>query len=156
MLSDRSYYLEGADEITFLNITAFRDETLADMPLMDVLEKASEQIFVPLCIGGGIRDYTDKAGTEYTALEVAAAYFRSGADKISLGSDAVLIAEAYFNGDCAKNGTTAVETISYTYGAQVELPACAHSHARPSYRHMRACGHDLHAILLCAGRRHLG
>lgn len=85
------YYKEGADEITFLNITAFRDETLADMPLMEMLQQASEQIFVPLCIGGGIRDYTDKNGQEYTALEVASSYFRAGADKVSLGSDAVRV-----------------------------------------------------------------
>eukprot|EP01052_Picozoa_sp_SAG31_P032837 SAG31_NODE_3643_length_4030_cov_3.758586_4_plen_595_part_00 len=112
------YYAEGADEITFLNITAFRDETLADMPLMEMLQQASQQIFVPLCIGGGIRDYTDKHGTEYTALEVASSYFRAGADKVSLGSDAVLIAEEYYNSGKKTPGTTAIETISYTYGAQ--------------------------------------
>lgn len=56
-LADR-YYSEGADEITFLNITAFRDTPLDDLPLMEVLQLSSEKIFVPLCIGGGIRDYT--------------------------------------------------------------------------------------------------
>jgi glutamine amidotransferase/cyclase len=48
-------------------------------------------VFVPLTIGGGIRDFTDKNGRTYTALEVAAEYFRSGADKISIGSDAVIL-----------------------------------------------------------------
>ena len=58
----RRYYEEGADEITFLNITGFRDFPLKDMPMIDVLEKTSKNVFVPLTIGGGIRDYTDSNG----------------------------------------------------------------------------------------------
>ncbi len=54
-----------------------------------------ENVFVPLTIGGGIRDYTDANGRNYTALEVASRYFRSGADKISIGSDAVHVAKAF-------------------------------------------------------------
>jgi glutamine amidotransferase/cyclase len=91
----RRYYQEGADEITFLNITGFRDFPLEDMPMLEVLRQTSENVFVPLTIGGGIRDYIDKKGREYRALEVASEYFRSGADKVSIGSDAVLIAEEY-------------------------------------------------------------
>jgi len=41
-----------------------------------VLEKASEGIFVPLTVGGGIRSFTDSNGTAYSALEVASEYFR--------------------------------------------------------------------------------
>jgi glutamine amidotransferase/cyclase len=44
---------------------------------------------VPLTVGGGIRGFTDANGIESTALQVADAYFRAGADKISIGSDAV-------------------------------------------------------------------
>ena len=51
----RRYYQEGADEITFLNITAFRDFPLKDQPMIEVLLRTSEQVFVPLTIGGGIR-----------------------------------------------------------------------------------------------------
>ena len=40
---------------------------------------------MPLCIGGGIRDYTDSKGVLHSALDVAAEYFRSGADKVWLG-----------------------------------------------------------------------
>ncbi|MDY6953857.1 MAG: imidazole glycerol phosphate synthase subunit HisH, partial [Thermodesulfobacteriota bacterium] len=79
----RRYYEEGADEITFLNITGFRDFPLEDMPMLAVLRETSLNVFVPLTIGGGIRDYTDKDGRTYTALEVASEYFRSGADKVS-------------------------------------------------------------------------
>jgi hypothetical protein len=53
---------EGADEITFLNITAFRDFPLRDQPMLEVLRRTSEQVFVPLTIGGGIRAFTDADG----------------------------------------------------------------------------------------------
>ena len=89
------YYRDGADEITFLNITGFRDFPLEDIPMLEVLRRTSENVFVPLTIGGGIRDYTDKNGKGYSALRVAAEYFRSGADKISIGSDAVTIDEEF-------------------------------------------------------------
>jgi len=113
----RRYYMEGADEITFLNITGFRDFPLEDMPMIEVLKETSENVFVPLTIGGGIRDYTDKNGKTYTALEVAAEYFRSGADKISIGSDAVLIVEEYLKSG-KKSGQSSIEQISKVYGSQ--------------------------------------
>lgn len=113
----RRYYQEGADEIAFLNITGFRDFPLEDMPMIEVLKQTSENVFVPLTIGGGIRDYTDEDGREYTALEVAAEYFRSGADKVSIGSDAVLIVEQYLKTG-RKTGRSAIEEISRVYGNQ--------------------------------------
>jgi glutamine amidotransferase/cyclase len=113
----RRYYQEGADEITFLNITGFRDFPLEDMPMLEVLRQTSENVFVPLTIGGGIRDYTDKNGREYKALEVASEYFRSGADKVSIGSDAVLIVEEYLRTG-QKTGRSSIEEISRVYGNQ--------------------------------------
>ena len=113
----RRYYQEGADEITFLNITGFRDFPLKDIPMLEILRQTSKNVFVPLTIGGGIRDYTDKEGRKYSALEIATEYFRSGADKVSIGSDAVLIAEAYLkNGH--PTGKSAIEEISRVYGSQ--------------------------------------
>jgi glutamine amidotransferase/cyclase len=111
------YYREGADEVTFLNITGFRDFPLKDMPMLDVLRQTSKNVFVPLTIGGGIRDFTDKNGRSYSALEVATEYFRAGADKISIGSDAVLIAQAYLESGNA-TGNSAIEQISRVYGSQ--------------------------------------
>ena len=111
------YFEEGADEITFLNITGFRDFPLKDMPMLEVLRQTSRNVFVPLTIGGGIRDYTDKEGRSHSALEVAAEYFRSGADKISIGSDAVLIAEEYLKHGRA-TGNSSIEQISRVYGSQ--------------------------------------
>jgi glutamine amidotransferase/cyclase len=113
----RRYYDEGADEITFLNITAFRDFPLADQPMLEVLRRTSENVFVPLTIGGGIRAFTDAEGRSYSALDVASEYFRSGADKISIGSDAVDTVEqvrARGGGD----GGSAIEQIAALYGNQ--------------------------------------
>jgi len=113
----RQYYEAGADEITFLNITGFRDFPLKDLPMLEVLRQSSRHVFVPLTIGGGIRDYTDPGGRTYSALEVAAEYFRSGADKISIGSDAVMIVENYLaTGELT--GKSAIEAISSVYGNQ--------------------------------------
>jgi glutamine amidotransferase/cyclase len=113
----RRYYEEGADEITFLNITGFRDFPLEDMPMLEVLRQTSRNVFVPLTIGGGIRNYTDVNGRSYSALEVAAEYFRSGADKVSIGSDAVAIAETYLQTG-HKTGASAIEAIARVYGSQ--------------------------------------
>jgi len=112
----RRYFEEGADEITFLNITGFRDFPLKDQPMLEILKITSENVFVPLTIGGGIREYTDSDGTHYSALDVAHEYFRSGADKISIGSDAVYIVEDVLNG--TKKGECSIEQISRVYGNQ--------------------------------------
>ncbi len=111
------YYAEGADEIAFLNITGFRDFPLEDMPMLDILRKTSENVFVPLTIGGGIREFTDKNGKFYSALDVAHEYFRSGADKVSIGSDAVYIVEEYLRTG-RKTGKSSIEAISKVYGSQ--------------------------------------
>ncbi|PID72323.1 MAG: imidazole glycerol phosphate synthase HisHF [Desulfobulbus propionicus] len=113
----REYYEQGADEITFLNITGFRDFPLEDMPMIEVLEKTSTNVFVPLTIGGGIRDFTDCNGKYYSALDVASAYFRSGADKVSIGSDAVLIVEEVIKQGRA-TGLSSIEQIARVYGNQ--------------------------------------
>mgnify|MGYP000674893773 CR=1 FL=1 len=69
------YNAEGADELTFLDISASvagRETTL------DVVRRTAEQVFIPLTVGGGIRSLAD-----VTALLTA------GADKISVGSAGV-------------------------------------------------------------------
>jgi glutamine amidotransferase/cyclase len=113
----RRYFEEGADEITFLNITGFRAFPLKDQPMLEVLRRTSENVFVPLTIGGGIREYTDSNGKYSSALDVASEYFRSGADKISIGSDAVHAVEEYLRSG-RKSGRTAIEQISHVYGNQ--------------------------------------
>ncbi|KAB2010047.1 hypothetical protein ES319_D10G209700v1 [Gossypium barbadense] len=111
------YYKDGADEVSFLNITGFRDFPLGDLPMLQVLRHASQNVFVPLTVGGGIRDFTDANGRYYSSLEVASEYFRSGADKISIGTDAVYAAEEYLKTK-VKTGKSSLEQISRVYGNQ--------------------------------------
>lgn len=114
----RQYYEQGADEVTFLNITSFRNCPLVDTPMLEILRRASETVFVPLTIGGGIKDTVDTDGTHVPALDVATMYFKSGADKVSIGSDAVFAAEDYYAAGKKLSGRTAIETISNAYGKQ--------------------------------------
>ncbi|ORZ32222.1 imidazole glycerol phosphate synthase [Catenaria anguillulae PL171] len=112
-----------AHEIAFLNITSFRSVPVADLPMLDLLRRASQSIFVPLTIGGGIRDIVEPSGRVVSALDVVAEYFRAGADKVSIGSDAVYAAEQVWAGKVngqwpAKAGKTAIEQIARVYGAQ--------------------------------------
>lgn len=69
------YYEEGADEIVFLDITASheRRETMAD-----VIKATTENVFVPICVGGGIRKPSD-----YVKM------LRAGADKCSTNTAAI-------------------------------------------------------------------
>ncbi|MCC7003523.1 MAG: imidazole glycerol phosphate synthase subunit HisF [Gemmatimonadaceae bacterium] len=69
------YENEGADEITFLDITATHE---ARATLLDLARRTAERLFIPLTIGGGIRSVTDIAEA-----------LRAGADKVSLNSAAV-------------------------------------------------------------------
>jgi cyclase len=69
------YEAEGADEITFLDISASAEERGT---LLDVARRTAERLFIPLTIGGGVR----------TADDVGRA-LRAGADKVSINSAAV-------------------------------------------------------------------
>ncbi len=70
------YEAEGADEITFLDISASAEDRAT---LLDVARRTAERLFIPLTIGGGIR----------TADDVGRA-LRAGADKVSLNSAMVV------------------------------------------------------------------
>lgn len=112
------YYLQGADEVTFLNITSFKNSPLQDLPMLEVLKEASKTVFVPLTVGGGIKDFVQPSGEVISSLHVAELYFKSGADKVSIGSDAVYTVEKYFiNGEKA-TGDSPIELISKSYGVQ--------------------------------------
>ena len=69
------YSNEGADEITFLDITASNENRNI---MIDTIEKAADKVFVPLTVGGGIRN-TDDINTLLLA----------GADKVSINTAAV-------------------------------------------------------------------
>lgn len=115
----KRYYQQGADEVTFLNITSFRDMPIRDLPMLEVLKRTSEEVFVPLTVGGGIRDMVDPGTGEIVkAQDVAKMYFESGADKVSIGSDAVIAAEDFWRRGGRGDGTSGIETISAAYGRQ--------------------------------------
>lgn len=70
------YYNEqGADELVFLDITATHE---GRGTMIDVVERTAEKVFIPLTVGGGIRDIND-----YKEI------LRAGADKVSVNSAAV-------------------------------------------------------------------
>ena len=69
------YSNEGADEITFLDITASNENSNI---MIDTIEKAADKVFVPLTVGGGIRKTED-----INTLLLA------GADKVSINTAAV-------------------------------------------------------------------
>ncbi len=69
------YDEQGADELVFLDITASSDKRKI---LIDLVERTSEQIFIPFTVGGGIRTVED-------IKEI----LRAGADKVSLNTSAV-------------------------------------------------------------------
>jgi cyclase len=70
----KKYYLEGADELLFLDNVA----TLMEKKnVFDIIKTLTEDIFIPITIGGGLRNIKD--------IELA---FKSGADKISLNTSA--------------------------------------------------------------------
>lgn len=115
----QKYYTQSADEVTFLNITSFRDCPVTDLPMLEILRQTSKSVFVPLTIGGGIRDMVDPGtGKTISALDVAKLYFESGADKVSIGSDAVIVAQEYYKNNQRPTGSSSIETISAAYGRQ--------------------------------------
>jgi cyclase len=69
------YDADGADELVFLDITATVEDRAATY---DVIARTAEQVFIPLTVGGGVREADD-----------VRALLRAGADKVSLNSAAV-------------------------------------------------------------------
>jgi cyclase len=71
----RKYYEQGADEITFLDVTATVDNRATTY---DVVRATAEQVFIPLTVGGGVRSAED-----------VARLLASGADKVGVNSAAI-------------------------------------------------------------------
>jgi imidazole glycerol-phosphate synthase subunit HisF len=71
----RRYNLEGADELTFLDITASSDDRDT---MVHVVEAVAREVFIPLTVGGGIRELGD-----------IRRMLNAGADKISINTAAV-------------------------------------------------------------------
>jgi len=90
------YYKEGADELVFLDITATPEERDT---MVDVVERLSQEVFIPLTVGGGLRSISDirrilKAGADKISINTAAvlhpSLIREGVDKF--GSQCIVVA----------------------------------------------------------------
>ncbi|WP_156757356.1 imidazole glycerol phosphate synthase subunit HisF [Actinokineospora pegani] len=71
----RAYDAEGADELTFLDVTASSGERETTY---DVVRRTAEQVFIPLTVGGGVREVAD-----------IDRLLRAGADKVSINTAAI-------------------------------------------------------------------
>ena len=71
----KRYDQEGADEITFLDITATSDNRDT---IVHVIEKVADEVFIPLTVGGGIRELAD-----------ISRMLKAGADKVGINSAAI-------------------------------------------------------------------
>jgi cyclase len=87
---------EGADEIVLLDITATHE---GRQTLLDTVRRTARELFVPFCVGGGIRTADD-----------AAQVFEAGADKISVNSAALA-------------DPTLIDAIGRSFGAQAVVVA---------------------------------
>ncbi len=92
----RRYDREGADEITFLDITASSDDRET---IVHVVEQVAEQVFIPLTVGGGIRKLEDvrrmlNAGADKVAINTAAVFnpefVREASERV--GSQCIVVA----------------------------------------------------------------
>lgn len=86
------YAAEGADEITFLDVTATNDNRATTY---DLVTRTAEQVFVPLTVGGGVR-----------SVENVTKLLASGADKVGVNSAAIARPEL-------------IDEIAQKFGAQV-------------------------------------
>ena len=90
------YYKEDADELVFLDITATPEERDT---MVDIVERISEEVFMPLTVGGGLRSIDDMrrmlaAGADKVSINTAAvlkpSLIREGANKF--GSQCIVVA----------------------------------------------------------------
>jgi len=111
----RRYDQQGADEITFLDITASSDNRET---LVHVVEKVAEQVFIPLLVGGGIRQVGD-----------VRRMLNAGADKVAINTAAVsrpeFVKEAsdHFGSQCI---VVAIDAKQVTFGDQPRWEVFTH------------------------------
>ncbi len=116
----RRYDEQGADELTFLDITASSDQR--DI-ILHVIESVAEQVFIPLTVGGGVR-----------SVEDVRRLLNAGADKISVNTAAlqdpalVAAASARYGAQCI------VVAIDAKRGADGRWEVYTHGGRRPAGR----------------------
>jgi imidazole glycerol-phosphate synthase subunit HisF len=119
----RGYDAAGADEIAFLDITASSE---GRDTILDVIERVSDQVFIPLTVGGGVRSVEDvrkllNAGADKVSINTAAVETPDLIDRAAyrFGSQAIVVAidaraaggkwEVYTHGGRKARGLDAVE-----------------------------------------------
>lgn len=107
------YDAEGADELTFLDITASSD---ARETMVSVVARTADQVFIPFTVGGGVRSPQD-----------ARRLLRAGADKVAVNTAAV-------------ERPALVAELTGEYGAQCVVVALD-ARARPGGRGWEVCTH---------------
>jgi len=115
----RRYDEQGADELTFLDITASSDDR--DL-ILHIIEEVAAQVFIPLTVGGGVRTPDD-----------VRRLLHAGADKVSINTSAVhnpqLVKEASdrFGSQCIVVAIDAKQTV---WGAQPKWEVFTHGGRR--------------------------
>ncbi|MEO6310027.1 MAG: HisA/HisF-related TIM barrel protein, partial [Leifsonia sp.] len=125
----RRYFEQGADELTFLDVSATVDNRATTY---DVVRATAEQVFIPLTVGGGIRSVDDVSRLQ-----------ASGADKVGVNSAAILrpaliseIADRYgaqvlvLSLDVKRSDRTASDFVVTTHGGRTETELDALAWAR--------------------------
>jgi cyclase len=117
----RRYDQQGADEITFLDITASADNRDT---MVQVVEAVAAEVFIPLTVGGGVRTLAD-----------VRRLLNAGADKVSINTaaiqnpDLVKQASAHFGEQCI---VVAIDAKQVEYGAHPRWEMYTHGGRRPT------------------------
>ncbi|MCI0667200.1 MAG: imidazole glycerol phosphate synthase subunit HisF [Methylococcaceae bacterium] len=115
----RRYDREGADEITFLDITASSEDR---QTMVSVVEQVAGQVFIPLTVGGGIRNLEDirrmlNAGADKVGINTAAVsdpdFVRRAAERF--GSQCIVVA---IDAKRTGNGSEALHWEIFTHGGR--------------------------------------
>jgi cyclase len=93
----RYYYENGADELIYMDAVASLYERNS---LLDIVERTSKEIFIPLCVGGGLR-----------TIEDIRKALRAGADKVSLNTAAIKNPNLIYDASRAFGSSTIVISI---------------------------------------------
>jgi len=120
------YNLQGADELTFLDITATSDGRDLILP---IIEAVASQVFIPLTVGGGVRTVDD-----------VRRLLNAGADKVSFNSAAITHPQV-------------IEDASQKYGAQAIVVAIDAKRRSASDAQIRGPGWDVYSH---GGRKNTG
>jgi len=115
------YYQEGADELVFLDIGATPE---GRDTMVDIVERVSKQVFIPLTVGGGLR-----------SIEDIRRMLKAGADKISINTAAVLNPELIKEG-ALKFGSQciviAIDAKRNNGSGEFKWEICTHGGQRPT------------------------